>query len=188
MKTKIPFCSMAALAGLAMALPPAVTARPLPFWHLATPVVEVNSLSTEGCPIESWDGLSIYIASNRPGSLGVPGPTGALPNDIWAADRASKDQPFGELQNLGAPVNSEAADFCPPIRSGYLVRRTPGPGACGAVLVNLDRRNAARGEPEHLGTPGTAVRHHGRGVQPVTGQDACRRSLLSKHGECNMDI
>ena len=160
MKTKIPFCSMAALAGLAMALPSAVTARPLPLWNLATPVVEVNSLSTEGCPIESWDGLSIYIASNRPGSRGVPGATGALPNDIWAADRASKDEPFGEPQNLGAPVNSEAADFCPtPIHGSYLlfVSERPGPETCGAGPglgdIYMIRRNAAFGwgEPEHLG-------------------------------------
>ena len=56
-------------------------------WSPATPVAEVNSTSPDGCPIESRDGLSLYIASMRPGTLGG--------NDIWAADRASKDEPFG---------------------------------------------------------------------------------------------
>src|SRR5690348_2062377 len=74
-------------------------------WTVARPVEEVNSVAADGCPIESHDGLSLYFASMRAGTLGG--------NDIWAADRASKDAPFGEPQNLGAPVNSTASDFCP---------------------------------------------------------------------------
>ena len=161
MRTNIPFCSMAALAGLAMALPSAVNARPLPFWQVATAVAEVNTLNplNDGCPIESWDGLSLYIASNRPGSLGS--------NDIWASDRASKDEPFGEPQSLGAPVNTEYNDFCPtPIYGSYLlfVSERPGPETCNAGPASADRpvatgdiymirRNAAFGwgEPQHLG-------------------------------------
>ena len=57
-------------------------------WSVATPVAEVNSPSPDGCPMESRDGLSLYIASTRTGTLGG--------NDIWAADRSSKDEPFGE--------------------------------------------------------------------------------------------
>ena len=183
MKTKISLRSLATLAGLAMALPSAVAARPLPFWHLATPVAEVNSLSTEGCPIESWDGLSIYIASNRPGSLGAPGATGVLPNDIWAADRASKDEPFGELQNLGAPVNSDAADFCPtPIHGSYLlfVSERPGPETCGAGPgfgdIYMIRRNAAFGwgEPQHLGCAEN-------GTGPNTAKAEFSPSLVKTH-------
>ena len=35
-------------------------------WSVAAPVVEVNSpRSSDGCPIESRDGLSLYIASRR---------------------------------------------------------------------------------------------------------------------------
>jgi hypothetical protein len=122
-------------------------------WSKAAPVAEVNHPGfPDGCPIESRDGLSLYIASNRTGTLGA--------NDIWAADRASKSDPFGEPQNLGAPVNTAAADFCPtPIYGNYLmfVSERPGPETCGAGPglgdMYMIRRNAAFGwgEPQHLG-------------------------------------
>lgn len=121
-------------------------------WGVAAPVPEVNSPAADGCPIESRDGLSLYIASARPGTLGA--------NDIWAADRASKTDPFGEPQNLGAPVNTQHADFCPtPIHGSYLmfVSERPGPETCGAGPglgdMYIIRRNAAFGwgEPQHLG-------------------------------------
>jgi len=121
-------------------------------WSLATPVVEVNSTFPDGCPMESRDGLSLYIASTRTGTLGG--------NDIWAADRASKDEPFGAPMNLGAPVNTPANDFCPtPIQGSYLlfVSERPGVETCnsgpGFGDIYIIRRNAAFGwgEPRHLG-------------------------------------
>lgn len=123
-------------------------------WSLATPVVEVNSPTADGCPIESRDGLSLYFASTRtaPGTLGG--------NDIWAADRASKDEPFGAPQHLDAPVNSAANDFCPtPIQGSYLlfVSERAGDATCGSGPglgdIYMVRRNAAAGwgEPIHLG-------------------------------------
>ena len=121
-------------------------------WSVAMPVAEVNSIATDGCPIESRDGLSLYIASARTGTLGG--------NDVWAADRASKQEPFGEPQNLGAPVNTDANDFCPtPINGNYLmfVSERPGPETCNSGVglgdIYIVRRNAAFGwgEPQHLG-------------------------------------
>ena len=120
-------------------------------WSVATPVVEVNSPASDGCPIESRDGLSLYVASMRIAGVG---------NDIFAADRASKNEPFGEPKHLDAPVNSSANDFCPtPIYGSYLlfVSERPGPGTCnagpGSGDIYLVRRNAAFGwgEPRHLG-------------------------------------
>ena len=128
------------------------SSKPRDSWSVATPVVEVNSAFPDGCPIESRDGLSLYIASTRTGTLGG--------NDIWAADRASKDAPFGEPQNLGAPVNSTVNDFCPtPIHGSYLmfVSERPGPETCNAGPglgdMYIIRRNAAYGwgDPQHLG-------------------------------------
>ena len=146
--------SMAAAAAvpLAAASGAAEAAPRYSAWSVAAPVVEVNSTVADGCPIESRDGLSLYIASMRTGTLGG--------NDIWAADRASKKEPFGEPQNLGAPVNTDANDFCPtPIYGNYLmfVSERPGPGTCSAGPglgdIYLIRRNAAYGwgEPQHLG-------------------------------------
>jgi len=127
-------------------------------WSPAEPVVEVNSAAADGCPIESRDGLSLYVASMRPG--------GMLGNDIWAADRSSTSAPFGEPVNLGAPVNTDANDFCPtPIHGSYLlfVSERLGPETCNAGPgrgdIYIIRRNAAVGwgEPQHLGCAETGT-------------------------------
>jgi hypothetical protein len=74
---------------------------------------ELNTPFQDGCPIQSPNGLSLYQASNRPGG------EGGL--DIWVAHRESTDDPWGAPENLGAPVNSAADDFCPtPIQGGGL--------------------------------------------------------------------
>jgi hypothetical protein len=123
-------------------------------WSVATPVAEVNRAApvSDGCPIESRDGLSLYIASTRDG-----GP----PNDIFAADRASKQDPFGTPVNLGEPVNGPFNDFCPtPVYGSYLFfvseRNDEGPTCAagpGKGDIYLIRRNAASGwgQPQHLG-------------------------------------
>src|SRR5690242_2026758 len=111
-------------------------------WSQAQPVVNVNSPQSDGCPIESRDGLSLYIASMR----------GGPDNDIWAADRTDKRQPFSEPKRLEAPVNSLSNDFCPtPIYGSYLlfVSDRPGPDTCNAGPgrgdIYIVRRNAASG-------------------------------------------
>jgi hypothetical protein len=98
----------------------------------------------DGCPIESADGLSLFIASNRPGTTGG--------NDIWAADRASIDVPFAAPRNLGAPINTASADFCPtPVlgRSLFFVSERPGDGTgptpCGGGDIYLSRQSPAGG-------------------------------------------
>jgi hypothetical protein len=93
-------------------------------------------------------------------------PGGGLGNDIWAADRPSKDAPFGGPINLGAPVNTDANDFCPtPIYGSYLlfVSERPGPETCNAGPgrgdIYIVRRNAVIGwgEPRHLGCAETGT-------------------------------
>jgi hypothetical protein len=154
MITKHPFTPIAAAVALQLALASGIAEAAPRYsgWSVAAPVAEVNSTAPDGCPIESRDGLSLYIASSRTGTLGG--------NDVWAADRASKAEPFGEPQNLGAPVNSAANDFCPtPIQGSYLlyVSERPGPETCGSGPgigdIYMIRRNAAFGwgEPIHLG-------------------------------------
>lgn len=171
MKGKLRFCSLAA-ASLPMALVSmgADAAPKYTAWSAATPVAEVNDTGfPDGCPIESRDGLSLYIASTRTGTLGG--------NDIWAADRASKSEPFGQPQNLGGPVNTDAADFCPtPIYGSYLmfVSERPGEETCSAGPglgdMYIIRRNAAFGwgEPQHLGCleDGTGPNSNGAEFSP----------------------
>src|SRR5687767_7911017 len=71
--------------------PPQLTAHSK--FAIATKVTEVSSEFADGCPIESADGLSLFIASNRTGTAGA--------NDIWASDRDSLTSPWGTPRNLG---------------------------------------------------------------------------------------
>ena len=108
---------------------------------------EVNTPSLDGCPIQSPDGLSLYLASNRPGGRGGL--------DIWVATRTSTTASWGAPQNLGEPVNSAADDFCPtPVGKGglFFVSREPLPGACGQGDIYFTHRNGAGvwAEPERL--------------------------------------
>src|SRR5262245_51246970 len=107
---------------------------------------ELNTPSLDGCPIQSPDGLSIYLASNRPGGQGGL--------DIWVATRSSTSAPFGAPQNLGAPVNSAADDFCPtPVgKNGlFFVSSEALPGACGQGDIYFTSRTGGTwAEPQRL--------------------------------------
>ena len=75
---------------------------------------ELNGTYNDGCPIQSPDGLSLYMATNRPG-----GPGGL---DIWVAHRDSPDAGWGAPEPLPMPANSTADDFCPtPLRGNRLL-------------------------------------------------------------------
>lgn len=160
------------LAQLAMAGPPA--AHRFSDWDVATEVMEVNSTAPDGCPIESPDGLSLYIASARTDAAALGG------NDIWASDRATKDASFSEPASLGAPVNSGANDFCPtPLDGRWLmfVSERPGPETCnahppsgdipGSGDIYMIRQNAAGGwgEPQHLGCIETGTGPNSAGAE-----------------------
>ena len=119
---------------------------------------ELNTTSLDGCPIQSPDGLSLYMASNRPGGRGLL--------DIWVARRPSRDAGFGAPENLGEPINSASDEFCPtPVRGGglFFVSREALPGSCGLGDIYFTRYNPAHGwsEPAHLGCapdgPNTAL-------------------------------
>jgi hypothetical protein len=108
---------------------------------------ELNTPALDGCPIQSPDGLSLYLASNRPGGRGGL--------DIWMATRTSTSAGWGAPQNMGEPVNSAADDFCPtPVgKSGlFFVSREALPGACGQGDIYFTHRSAggAWAEPERL--------------------------------------
>lgn len=113
---------------------------------------QLNTPHLDGCPIQSPDGRSLYMASNRPRFEGDT----RTDLDIWVAHRASPDAPFGDPVNLGAPVNSTADDFCPtPIRGKglFFVSRRVTDQSCGMGDIYLTRDNPAHGWTEliHLG-------------------------------------
>jgi hypothetical protein len=118
----------------------------------------------DGCPIQSPNGLSLYMASTRSGGKGGL--------DIWVAHRESKDAPWGPPENLPAPINSASADFCPtPIRGGglfFVSRREIQGVTCGMGDIYLTRLNPGTGweDPQHLGCqadggPNTALDEQG---------------------------
>jgi hypothetical protein len=106
---------------------------------------ELNTSFQDGCPIQSPDGLSLYMASNRPGGLGGL--------DIWVARRASKGAPLGAPANVGAPVNSAQDDFCPsPMAGGWFFFVSTRPGGCGDADIYVTRpAGAGWWQPLHLG-------------------------------------
>jgi WD40-like Beta Propeller Repeat len=109
---------------------------------------ELNTQFNDGCPIQSPDGLSLYIASNRPGGLGG--------QDIWVAHRGGADSHWGAPENVGAPVNSAANDFCPtPLHGKRLlfVSERGGSGTCGSGDIYVTRESPAQGweDPQNLG-------------------------------------
>ena len=112
---------------------------------------ELNTAFLDGCPIQSPDGLSLYMASNRPRYVGDT----RTDLDIWVAHRRNKHAPFVAPQNVASPVNTTADDFCPtPIRRGglFFVSRRVVPGACGGADIYFTRFNRRSGwsEPQHF--------------------------------------
>ena len=108
---------------------------------------DLNTASNEGYPIESPDGLSLYLVSDRPGTLGG--------FDIWVSKRDSVGDPWSAPQNAGSPINSSFLDWAPtpvPGHGLYFVSSRPHPNACGGDDIYFTRfRNGAWDEPENLG-------------------------------------
>jgi hypothetical protein len=136
-------------AGTALAAGPGFGA-----WDTAQKIDEIagnhadlNTPSTDGCPIQSPDGLSLYIASNRPGGHGGL--------DIWMASRPSENDPWGAPVDLPEPINSAADDFCPtPVHKKglfFVSRRVIAGVTCGMGDIYFAHRQAAEwSEPQHL--------------------------------------
>jgi WD40 repeat protein len=140
--------SVASLAGGAQAAGFSAWAPAQKIDEIAGNSPELNTPFLDGCPIESPDGRSLYMASNRPGGSGLL--------DIWVARRPNRHAPWGAPENLGEPVNSAADDFCPtPIRGGglFFVSREALPGSCGLGDIYFTRHSRRHGwsEPQHLG-------------------------------------
>lgn len=138
---------------------------------------ELNTPSVDGCPIQSPDGLGLYVASNRPGGKGGL--------DIWMATRSTTSAPWGAPQNLGEPVNSAADDFCPtPVgKNGlFFVSREALPGACGQGDIYFTHRTGGTwAEPEHLlcapAGPNSELDEQGPSWVDVTGKLRARKQL-----------
>ena len=105
-----------------------------------------NGPALDGCPFIARDDLTLYMASTRPGGLGGI--------DIWVARRERPDAPWGAPENVGAPVNSPANDFCPTIdRNDHtLFFVSNRGGGCGGADIYVTRsRPDGWDDPQNLG-------------------------------------
>ncbi len=76
---------------------------------------ELNTAFNDGCPILSPDGLSLYMATNRPDETAAPD------LNIWVARRATTTSGWGAPVMLPAPINTAANEYCPtPVRGKRL--------------------------------------------------------------------
>jgi Tol biopolymer transport system component len=118
-------------------------------WGTAVPLPPpVNSEFGDSGPCISADGLSLYFASDRPGTHGS--------YDIWVTTRPALSDPWGEPINLGLTVNSEAYDNHPSISTDGLTlyfdsRRTGGLGSDDIWVTTRTTTNDPWGEPVNLG-------------------------------------
>jgi Tol biopolymer transport system component len=83
----------------------ASTLQPDGTFGLAAPVVELNSPSNDRQPAVRRDALELFLASDRPGSLGEL--------DLWVSTRSSNSDPWASPVNLGPLVNSTLDDAGP---------------------------------------------------------------------------
>jgi Tol biopolymer transport system component len=93
----------------------------------------VNTTAHDQTPSISSDGLSMYIASNRPGSLGF---------DLWVSRRLATDLPWEAPVNLGPTVNSPANDNGPSLSPDgrFLFFVSTRPGGMGLADLYVSRR------------------------------------------------
>jgi hypothetical protein len=138
-----------AIAGAALPLGSALSASwgaPVSVESIPGTSQDFNHSGLDGCPFEAPDGLSFYMASDRPGGQGGI--------DIWKSTRSSLSSPWGAPVNLGAPVNTSADDFCPTlVQDGRLFFVSARAGGCGGPDIYVTSPIAGGGwsEPQNLG-------------------------------------
>ena len=115
---------------------------------------ELNTAVNDGCPILNPYDNSLYMASNRPGS--VPNASGTPSLDIWIAPWTGSG--WGTPVNAGPTINTAADEFCPdPARGNklFFVRRS-GPGATD-IFVSKHLPNSGFQTPQRLPTGDGAI-------------------------------
>ncbi len=99
--------------------------------HLDAPI---NTPNADQSPALSPDGLSLYLASDRPGTFGGV--------DLWVSRRASRNSDWGTPVNLGASINSSSLESGPNLSpDGHLLFfQSNRPGGQGSNDIYVSRR------------------------------------------------
>jgi len=115
----------------------------------------VNTSADEISPAVSADGLELYFSGFRADATYVrPGGYGGA--DLWVARRATRNDPWGEPQNLGPVVNSAQQDARPFLSADglFLLFDSQRPGGYGVCDLFVTRRvtvSAPWSRPVNLG-------------------------------------
>lgn len=111
----------------------------------------INGAFADAGSFLSKDGLSFYVSSSRPGGCGNI--------DIWVSTRESRDEPWGEPQNLGCDINSGGLDAAPFLTTNgrRLYFHSDRPGGAGGFDLYASRRQNKRDPfgwqtPQNLGS------------------------------------
>jgi hypothetical protein len=100
----------------------------------------VNTTAHDQTPAISGDGLSLYMASNRPGSAGF---------DLWVSHRQAIDLPWEAPVNLGPGINTAANENGPSLspdgRYLFFVSNRTGPGSAGLADLYISQRVSSNG-------------------------------------------
>ncbi len=94
-------------------------------------------------PCISSDGLELYFQSSRPGGEGL--------DDIWVTRRHTRDDPWGEPENLGPPANTETWDYNPCLSSDGLQLYFAYGLDPQLAVTKRDTKDSPWGEPVNLG-------------------------------------
>ena len=122
----------------------------------------VNSSAAEASAALSPDEHTLYFISNRPGGLGG--------NDVWASHRRCKTCEWETPYNLGAPINSAAAEGAPTLSGDgrmlfFFTTRADGFGNADIYVshrVSTGGDGDVWGDPVNLGPDvNTAVTENG---------------------------
>jgi Tol biopolymer transport system component len=109
----------------------------------------INTPGFDGGPSLSADGLTLYLASDRPGAVGG--------DDLWVSIRRAPNDQWQPPVNLGPGVNSTSGDASPSISSNalelYFDSARPGGQGSGDIWVTTRTSTAdAWGAPRNLGS------------------------------------
>ena len=119
----------------------------------------VNSHWAEAASCISSDGLELYFSDAVYDLSGcTPFPGGYGQGDLWVCRRASKEDSWGDPENLGPVVNTEDDENAPSLSANglslyYQVNRLEGHGAYDLYVTTRLSTNEPWGPPENVGTP-----------------------------------
>ena len=100
----------------------------------AVVIPELNSAQSDQRPSVRFDGLELFLSSDRIGSLGL--------SDLWVSARKTVFDAWDTPTNLGPTVNSAFADMQPYIAADRrtLFFTSNRPGGCGALDLYMTTR------------------------------------------------